>query len=97
MTSVKIYNKAPWCAVPEALLQDGRLGHAAARLGAWLAGRPDGWEVRKGQVMRVLGLGEDLWDRATRELKNADYLLTVPIRDSGRWAGQHYVFDPLVS
>lgn len=95
MNTVKVQNRSPWCAVPEALLQDGRLGHAAARLGAWLSGRPDGWEVKKWHAMKVLHLGETLWDRSTRELKAAGYLITVPVRSGGRWAGQDYIFDPM--
>lgn len=93
-STIRVKHRAAWCAVPEALLQDARLGHAAARLGAWMAGRPDGWETHKGHAMRVLHLGEAAWDRAMRELRAAGYLTTQPKRVGGRWAGQDYDFDP---
>jgi hypothetical protein len=83
-----------WGSIPESLLTDQRLGHAAVRLGAWLAMRQDGWRVRKQHVRTVLGLGESVWDRACSELKQAGYLVIVPLRAGGRFIGQDYTFDP---
>nr|WP_315471914.1 hypothetical protein [uncultured Rhodoferax sp.] len=90
---IQVHRSKPWAAVPESLIVDQRLGHAAVRLGCWLAGRPDGWVVRKHHAKMVLGLGEDAWDRACRELKHAGYLRTTMLRQEGRFVGLSWTFD----
>ena len=95
MSQITVKRRGWWGSIPESLLADLRLGHAAVRLGAWLAMRQDGWQVRKQHARRVLGLGESLWDRACAELKAAGYLSVVPLRTAGRFSGQDYVFDPV--
>lgn len=90
---IQVHRSKPWAAVPESLIVDQRLGHAAVRLGCWLAGRPDRWIVRKHHAKMVLGLGEDAWDRACRELKHAGYLRTTMLRQEGRFVGLSWTFD----
>lgn len=94
MSQITIKRRGWWGSIPESLLTDQRLGHAAVRLGAWLAMRQDGWQVRKQHARTVLGLGESVWDRACSELKQAGYLVIVPLRAGGRFVGQDYTFDP---
>ena len=85
-----------WCQVPEKLIEHPKLSHAAVRLGAWLAGRPDGWIVHKSHARTVLCLSEDAWKRALAELRGAGYLETIPRRGAGgKMAGQDYIFDSI--
>lgn len=83
-----------WCQVPEKLIEHQQLSHAAVRLGAWLAGRPEGWVVHKNHARSVLRLSDDGWRRALSELRKAGYLETTPRRGAGgKMAGQDYLFD----
>lgn len=41
---------------------------------SWLIGRPNGWEVRVGQMISVLGLSRERWSRARREMQRWGYL-----------------------
>ena len=94
MEKIQIVKNKPWGAIPEALITDPRLGHAAVRLGVWLAIRPDGWRVWKEHSKRECRLGEDSWDRACRELKNAGYLMVKTSRSGGRFGGLQLEFNP---
>lgn len=94
MSQITIKRRGWWGSIPENLLTDYRLGHAAVRLGAWLAIRPDGWVVRKNNAKDRLQLGEASWDRACKELKAAGYMVTCQTRRSGTFAGVQYAFDP---
>lgn len=94
MEKIQISKKKAWGAVPEALVQDRRLGHPAKVLGVWLTLRPDGWKVHKEQAKDVLGLGEKNWDKACKELTEAGYLSRVPVRVKGQFKGHEYCFDP---
>jgi len=85
---------AAWGAVPEPLVEDPRLSHAAVRLGVWLCIRPPGWKVRPGHVMGQLRFGKDLYQRARRELIDAGYLVIEVARaERGRFGETVWEFD----
>ena len=92
--SITVKNRHAYCQVPEEMLGNELLGHGAVRLGAYLAGRPEGWVVRKELTRRFLHLSQEAWTTAVKQLRRAGYLVTVPRRGSdGRMAGQDYIFD----
>ena len=66
--------RGAWGAMPLALLDDRRLDLDTRAVAAWLATRPDGWQIAIGPMCRALGLGRDRWRRIARELEAAGYL-----------------------
>lgn len=94
MKKIKLSRTKAWGEVPEALVEDPTLSHAARLLGVWLAIRPDGWKVNKSQVKKVLGMGEKNWDKACRELTNAGYLSSEQVRKEGAFNGLDFSFNP---
>ena len=95
MTDVILRHKnRRYCSIPLDLLQDARLSHAAVRLGAWLACRPDDWIVHKTHAQKMLALSQHGWKSALRELRTTGYLTTTPRKSlSGKMCGQDYLFD----
>lgn len=74
-----------WGALPLAILEDRRLSLDTRTIAAWLATRPDTWDIRVSHLMRLFGLGEDRWSRIGRELDRAGYLTRRRTRvDGGR-------------
>lgn len=63
-----------WGALPTALLEDSRLALDSRAAGAWLATRPDGWQISVAHMQAKLGLGKDRWLRVAKELEIAGYL-----------------------
>ena len=63
-----------WGAVPHAILEDSRLGLDARAVAAWLATRPDGWQILPSYLQKTLGVGRDKWRRIATELESAGYL-----------------------
>lgn len=94
MKKIRIDTTKPWGVVPEAMIEDGRLGHRAALLAVWLTIRPDGWKVWKEYAKMKCRLGEDGWDTACRQLEEAGYLLTKKSRTAGRFSGLQIEFNP---
>lgn len=95
MEKIKINTKRPWGAVPESLLTDKRLGHAACRLGCWLATRPNDWVVHRSHAMGELSLGIDAWQSARRQLVAAGYLkIAGQAREKGVFRHLLLEFDP---
>lgn len=80
--------------IPAALVEDVRLGPVAFRIAAWLVTRPEGWEVRRWHLLQALGLGEQAWLSARKQLLGAGYLRVVEQRGSGgEFARPEYEFD----
>ncbi len=63
-----------WSAVPIAFLENKTINLTARVVGAWLVGRPDGWQISISHMLRALGIGKDAWQRAARELEEAGFL-----------------------
>lgn len=59
--------------VPEQVITDSSLGHAAVRIWAycWLVAGREGWILRKSDICARVGVGDDAWTRATQELTRA--------------------------
>ena len=73
--TIRISKRRPFSAVPDDVLTDHRLGDRAARLLAWLVGRPDGWDIRVAPLRRLFRLSEPQWRSARRELEAAGYFI----------------------
>jgi len=63
-----------WGALPTALLEDPGLSLDSRAVGAWLATRPDGWQISIGHMQVRLGLGKERWLRIAKELEIVGYL-----------------------
>lgn len=81
-----------WGAVPEALLEDSRLQLDTRAVAAWLAIKPEGWQISIEALRSRLQqtgqrkLGKERWLRIAAELKSAGYLTQERIRGSkGQW------------
>lgn len=95
MSEIRVKKVRHYSVVPRAFVEDQRLCAAAVRLGSWLASHSDTFIVHKEHARRVLGLGQDLWAKAIKELKVAGYLRTGARQDlkSGKWQGHDYEID----
>ena len=91
---IKINKKKPWGCVPEALVQDVRLGTTARVVGVWLCIRPPNWVVRRDYLLQVLGIGLDAWWRARRQLLQHGYLVENRERQGGRFTSAELEFFP---
>lgn len=95
MTDLLVRQSARWGAVPEALLEDVRLGLDARAVASWLATRPDGWEIRIDPLCRRLAVGRERWRRIARELEETGRLHRQRSQlADGRWRWT-LVFDAL--
>lgn len=98
-----------WGSVPEALLEDSTLDLDSRAVAAWLAVKPEGWQISVAALRKRLGkvvadseaaesryrmLGKDRWQRIARELEAAGYLRRQQRNGSaGQWEW-HIVFRP---
>lgn len=76
-----------WGALPMALLEDDRLALDTRAVAAWLAVRPDGWQISVAHMQRALDLKKDRWWRVAGELEQAGYLRRskAPTGPRGAW------------
>ena len=89
------HSKGRWGAIPEALLEDVRLGAPARLLAAWRCTRPDGWQVYSEHVQKVLGFGKDKFQAARRQLIEFGYVSMRPTRGiGGKFGASGWVFQP---
>ncbi|HSH29128.1 MAG TPA: hypothetical protein VK971_04400 [Thiohalobacter sp.] len=94
MSTVKISKRRPFSAVPDALLENRSLTPLTRLVGAWLAGRPDGWEIRVSHVRKTLGISQHLWDKAKRQLIEHGYFVQRRVRNSsGKFVWEHEFSD----
>ncbi len=86
---VQVRHTERWGSVPEALLEDPALDLDSRAVAAWLAVKPQGWQISVEALRKRLGkiapntegegsqyrtLGKDRWQRIARELEAAGYL-----------------------
>jgi hypothetical protein len=76
---VQVWHQTKFGTVPEALLEDERLGLDARAVAAWLAIKQDGWMINIGVLRHRLAfhgkiLGKERWKRIAEELEAAEYL-----------------------
>lgn len=88
-------------AVPEALLEDRRLGLDSRAVASWLAIKASGWQINVAYLRSRLALpgkeelGQALWLRIARELESAGYLSRKKRKgESGLWVW-HITFNPV--
>lgn len=94
MSELRVKQSARWGVVPEALLEDLSLGLDSRAVAAWLAARPDGWQVRIDPLCRRLGVGRDRWRRISAELLAGGYLARARIRLGDGRVGWRFDFCP---
>jgi hypothetical protein len=87
--------------VPEALLEDRRLGLDSRAVAAWLAIKASGWQINIAYLRWRLALpgkeelGQALWQRIAKELESAGYLCRDRRKgESGLWVW-HITFNPV--
>ena len=93
--SIQIHKRIkPYGIVQQSLLQDTRLSTTARLLAAWLAVRPDGWKVWRCDVLRKLGIGEQAYLSARKQLIEVGYLVVSGQRrvENGRFSNAEMTF-----
>lgn len=85
--------------MPESLLEDESLDLDSRAVAAWLAIKPDGWQISIARLRKQLGrgdrmLGKDKWQRIARELEAAGYLCRERRNGGGGQWQWHIVFSP---
>lgn len=73
--TITVRRRRPYAAVPDDLLEDVRLRPTTRLIAAWAIGRPPGWLIQIGHMLRRLGISDEVWLRARRELIAAGYLV----------------------
>lgn len=92
---VHVHYDVRYGSVPEALLEDSRLGLDTRAVAAWLAMKPAGWQILVGVLQSRLELGKDRWGRISRELEAAGYLRRRRAHGPrGQWLW-NIVFNPV--
>lgn len=98
---VQVVHTARYGAVPEALLEDRRLGLDSRAVAAWLAIKASGWQINVAYLRWCLALpgkdelGKDIWQRIATELESAGYLSRTKQKgQSGLWVW-HITFNPV--
>lgn len=98
---VQVVHTARYGAVPEALLEDRRLGLDSRAVAAWLAIKASGWQINVAYLRWCLALpgkeelGKDIWQRIATELESAGYLSRTKQKgQNGLWVW-HITFNPV--
>lgn len=88
---IQVAHSGRWGAVPESLLEDGRLSLDARAIAAWLSIKSSGWQICISALRKANGegnkpLGEHKWLRIARELEVAGYFSRQRKQgDNGQW------------
>jgi hypothetical protein len=86
-----------WGSIPEALIEDERLGLDTRAVAAWLAMKANGWQISVQFLRQRLRLKEERWLRMAKEMENAGYFQRQRMQGSwGRWVW-NIVFTPISS
>ncbi|CAB3814313.1 hypothetical protein LMG26846_00057 [Achromobacter insuavis] len=84
--TLEVVHGARWGAVPEALLEDKRLGLDTRGTAAWLAIKPTGWKIIIEVLCNRLDITRGRWQRIARELQEFGYLQRDRVHGSnGQW------------
>ena len=84
-----------WGALPHALLEDRRLALDSRAAAAWLATRPQGWQIAISHMLERLGMSQARWQRSAREMEAAGYLSRRrTVGEAGRFVWE-IVFSPV--
>lgn len=97
---VQVAHAGRWGAVPEGLLEDGRLSLDARAVAAWLAIKANGWQISVSALRQATGenqsrLSTHKWGRIAKELESAGYFARERTHGkNGQWIW-HIVFSPI--
>lgn len=87
---LKIHHDGGWCAVPNAVLEEPKLSWRAKALWAYLYSRPDGWEVREGDLVARSTDGRFKVRSSLEELEASGYLTRTQVRQRGQFSTTTY-------
>ena len=94
---IVVHKRRSWSTVPDDVLEDVRLNPRSRLLLAWMLGRPNGWKIQVGHMLKVLGVSDYEWRSSRAELQRYGYYLQVRVRQTnGSFAWKKEVFDPPV-
>lgn len=66
------------------LFDDARISWKAAGILTYMLTRPDGWEIRKGDLIERHSDGKDAVTSGLKELRDAGYIATIPVPGGGQ-------------
>lgn len=93
-TRIKFQTGRAFSIVPDEILTNKNLSMTARVVLAYLIGRGRGWIFWVKQVQSALGLSENRWAGARRELEVAGYLKQSKTQgEAGRWVWELEVYD----
>lgn len=94
---IVVRKRRSWSTVPDDVLEDVRLNPRSRLLLAWMLGRPNGWKIQVGHMLKVLDISEYAWASSRAELQRYGYYLQVRVRQTnGSFSWKKEVFDPPV-
>ena len=94
---IVVRKRRSWSTVPDDVLEDVRLNPRSRFLLTWMLGRPNGWKIQVGHMLKVLGISNYEWRSSRAELQRYGYYLQVRVRQTnGSFAWKKEVFDPPV-
>lgn len=77
-------------------LEDERLSYEACGMLAYLASKPDNWQIRATHLARVKNIGREKTQRILRELRQAGYLTShYPTDENGRFQGEELILNEI--
>lgn len=87
-----------WGRVPHGLLEDSRINLDSRAVAAWLATRPEAWQISVFYLCKSLNLGRDRWRRIAHELEAVGYLTrscspTGSVKKEGRNYASVWVWE----
>jgi hypothetical protein len=86
----KFHHDGGWSAVPNKLLEARELSWRAKGLWSYIYSRPDGWEVREGDLIARSTDGRDGVRSILRELEEHGYLTRTHVRERGQFSTVTY-------
>ena len=98
MSKIIIRKARSHSAVPDDALTDGRLPLDARAILGWLLGRPDGWVVKIGHMLKVMHAKQATWNRVRKQLIATGYFCQTRGRgEDGKVEWESIVIYPPVS
>jgi hypothetical protein len=89
----KIIIKNRYATIPNELLNREDISLKAKGLYAYFQSKPDNWKFSKERLSKNLKEGIDSIKSAFKELKDAGYLETKPVRNKGTFTGYDYILN----
>jgi hypothetical protein len=93
MTKITNRRASAFGIVSDALLFDKRLSVTSRLVGAYIEGRPDGFEIWAWYLQEALGVTKGLWQKSRKQLMKYGYLTAVRSKVRGKFKGYSYDFQ----